>query len=444
MKRIAVLVLLFLAFAVAEDISLNRAATIAAVEYPGLASTQPQSIPTYHAVTEEGSYWIVEFDNVWVPVTTDGTLLQEEQNEIVKAYTVHYALQKIIDQRDGDQYPVNKDTSLTLLLGDVESKESYLVSYKTQLPTSLQNDEQKLIDSAKSLKTAIQTSINSINAVRARENNILFNAANYSDFEAWRSDFTSMLDAFDSVATKGYAYDDARTEFNLAAQDFVNQSDDTNEKQLVQAFTSGIGISNIPGSLPGLESTVHQWKTWTTSLTNEKNLENAESIYIIYREYYSGENVFTLGEDAYEKVQTLSLTVPIVLNDLYSCQNELSPKEQTELESLNSTYLKATNSYNQGVKYGKELDDTNAKESYLNAISWAEDAEELKQKLIDVQCPRVTSTPIPSGNIFMDFITSTMGLVFIGLVVVLVVLYWWNNRKQGGENYEQTEYVPDW
>lgn len=442
MKKITVLLLLLVA-ACAESVSLQRAAVIAVAEFPDLASKQPQSIPTQPALTDGGSYWIIEFDNVWVPVTTQGTLLKEETDEIKEAYKVHYALQKIIEQRDSNQYPSAKDTSLILLLGDVENKETYLISYKNQLPAELQDECQELIDAVARLKASIQVSLNRINALRARENDVLFSAAGYSDFESWRTDFSSLLSGLSDVASTGYAYDDQRTQFNLAALEFMNKSSDTNAKQLVQVFASGIGISNIPGSLPGLESTVNQWQTWLATLSDEKVSENADSIYTIYREMYTGETITALQKEAYEKVQALAVTVPLVLSELQPCADELTPKKQLSLKDLQETYNKAFNAYNEGRDYEKAFDEKKAKDSYLNAISWAEDAKALEESLADTKCSGI-SKPTKQPDVIGDFIGSPSGLVFIGLIIALVVLFLWNNRKKEGEQNVQTEYVPDW
>lgn len=445
MKRIAVLLLLLLSLAVAEEVSVDRAAQIAATEYPELASSvPPASRPTQLAVTEDGEYWIIEFEDVWVPVKRDGTLLKEEEAEIVKAYQVHYALQKIIKQRDKNDYPVNQDTSLTLLLGDVENKETYLVSYQPQLPVELQDDATLLITDAQDLKSSINNALISILAVRARENEVLFNPASYSDFEDWRTDFEFMLDSFSMVATHGYAYNDARTQFNLEAQMFLNTSNNTAQKEIAQAFVSGIAIANIPGSLPGLESAVSQWKTnWLNIvLTDEKTQEGSEELYIKYGEIYSGQTVSILGQEAYTKVQSLATTVPVLVADLGSCLDDLNPEERRKLRELNETYGKASESYTKGANYERTLDENNARIEYLNAISWADDAEVLENELADLECPTATATPTPGGNILLDFITSFWGIVFIVLVVLLVGLYWWNNRKE--EGYDETEYSYDY
>ncbi|MCK4327557.1 MAG: hypothetical protein KAW41_03705 [Candidatus Diapherotrites archaeon] len=443
MKRIAVMLLLLLAVAAAEEVSLNRAATLAVVEFPNL-ETQPQSIPSQLAVTDSGSYWIVEFDGTWVPVTREGEVLKEEEEEIKAAYRVHYALKKVVEQRDSDQYPTTKDMSLTLMLGDIEGKETYLVSYRSQLPTELQGDADELVAAAQALKASVQGSINAITMLRARENEVLYSPADYAAFESWRGDFNSLMSSFQQVAAKGYAYDDGRTAFNLAAQDFLNQSTDATENQIVQAFASGISISNIPGSLPGLEGTVSQWKVnWLdVTLTDAKINKSVGEIYIIYQEFYSGETVDVLQQQAYEKVQGLAVTVPLIVGDLMQCEDDLSAREQTDLHELNETYERAVKSYNEGADWERAREDGKARTAYLNAVSYAEDAAELEAGLRDVECPRATPKP-PGGDTLMDFLTSGWGIAFIVLVLLLVGLYVWNSRKKE-ETYDEGEYVPDW
>ncbi|MFC2174588.1 hypothetical protein ACFLQ2_01850 [archaeon] len=442
MKRIAVMLLLLLAVAAAEEVSLNRAATLAVVEYPDL-QVAPQSTPEQLAVTETGSYWIVEFDQVWVPVTSEGAVLKEQEEEIIAAYKVHYALQTVSGQRETNQYPTAEEDTLTLLLGDVENKETYLVSYKAQLPTELQDEADSLVTAAQGLKAAIQSSRSSIVALKATETSLFSSRASYSDFGSWRTEFGAMLDSLGAVAETGYAYDDGRTEFNLAATAFVESSNNTAQKQLVQAFTGGIAISNIPGSLPGLESTVSQWKSnWLdVQLTDEKIGENAGSVYILYHEFYSGETVTVLRQEAYSKVQALAVTVPLILGDLTQCEDKLTPREQTQLNDLDEAYTKATDAYNEGRGCETALDDECARTAYQNAVSYSEDAAALEGELGGADCPSATPTPQP--NILGDFLGSVWGIAFIGLVVLLVGLYWWNNRKKE-ETYDEGEYVPDW
>ena len=440
MKKIAVLLLLLLVMAAAEEVSLKRALELVFVEYDNIG-VQPESIPNRLAVTETGSYWIIEFDDVWVPVTSEGEILTEARDEIIDAYKVHYALQTIISQRDKDQYPTTKDTSLTLLLGDIESKETYLVSYQPQLPPELQDDGDDLIAAVGTLKTSVQDSLGAILIIRARESDILYAQAAYSDFEDWRNDFLALLNAFNDVVISGYAYDDTRTNFNLQAQIFLNSSNDTVTKQTVQAFVSGIAISNIPGSLPGLESTVGQWKTnWLDiALTDEKIQGDSEDIYTLYREFYSGESVSGLRDEAYSKVQALATTVPLLVNDLMQCYDDLSPREQGDLDELNRTYNLASKSYIDGAAYESSLDNEKAKNHYTNAIAWAEDSQALATGMANVECEEVKPTPTPGGNVIMDFITSIWGIAFVILVVALVGLYWWNNKKKGDE-YENSDY----
>ena len=442
MKKIAVFLLLLMAAAMAEEVSLDKALTLALVDYPGL-NVQPQSKPSQLAVTSDGSYWVIEFDDIWVPVTRNGTVLKEQESEAIGAYKVHYSLQKIIEQRDKKDYPVNHDSSLTLMLGDVENKISYLVSYKPQLPPDLQSGASTLVEDAQDLKSSIISALNTITVVKAEEDRILYAPANYSDFREWRREFTGMLDAFSDVAERGYAYNDARTQFNLQAQAFLNSSNDTAQKETVQAFVSGIAISNIPGSLPGLESSVSQWKTsWVNvALTDNKIEADCKEIYIKYKEFWSGETVASLRGTAYEKVSALGLTVPLLLDDLGKCERELTAKQQTSLRELNRTYTNAAGSYTAGASYEKSLKGDKAREAYLNAISWSEKAKVLESQLSDVECPAATPTPKPAAGP-VEFLTSIWGVVLAGLVVLLIVLYWWNNKKKG-EGYAD-EYSPDY
>ncbi len=436
------LLLLLVASSLAGEVSLDKALTLALAEYPSL-NVQPQSKPSQLAVTGSGSYWIIEFDDLWVPVSRNGTVLKGQEGEITAAYKVHYALQEIIKQRDKKDYPVNHDSSLTLMMGDVDNKITYLVSYKPQLPAELQDGASSLISSAKGLRSSIGWALGNITAVKAEEDKILYAPASYSDFKRWRGEFNSMLNAFSGVASAGYAYNGARTAFNLKAQAFLNSSNDTAQKETVQAFVSGIAIANVPGSLPGLESSVSQWKTsWLgVALTDDKISAECKEIYIKYSEFWSGETVASLRNKAYTKVSALGMTVPATIGDLGKCERELSAKQQTDLVELNRTYSKASSSYTAGAGYEKALDGQKAREAYLNAIGWADKADALEKQLSGVGCP--TPSPSPTaGTSPIKFLTSAWGIALIALVVLLIALYWWNNRKRD-EGYED-EYAPSY
>ncbi|MBN3036884.1 MAG: hypothetical protein JW834_00385 [Candidatus Diapherotrites archaeon] len=446
MKRLLLILLLCTAFAQEDGVSLSKAMAKAQVAYPNLA-VSPVSDPAYVVVLADGSeYWVVEFENVWVPVSAGTGDVITSREVSTESYSIRLLQKRMSQQRKADGYPTSKRTALNIMLSDVKVKLNFLSNSQPQLPVAIAGDVNPLISAASDMESALDLSLSLMTSIEAKQSSLLSSSAPWSDCAAWRAEFASLLSALESVVSAGNAYDDASNAFLAKANAFVaDTANDAVDRQAVSSFATGLSITGVPGDLPGISSLVAQWREqWLlTSISDVKLSEDAAMYYSIYVDAFSQQSVVEEQEAAASSVNALRATVPAIVSRLSVCEDELSAMDKRVYGEMNDYYDKAVQAYNTGAEHYRALEYDDALESYRNAIAYSGDAESRKAELEDVFCQSTRPQPKTPAEILTDFVSSPAGVLAGLLVVALAGVYWWNSRKKEG-SYVEEEYRPDW
>jgi hypothetical protein len=441
MKRagfaIAAVFLLSLA-AAQEEVSLERAIAIAQLNYTGLQKFAGTSSPPYRAVVGDAEVWVAEFSGIWVPVSKTGAILEADNTTATAAFKVHLSIKRMSEQRAGQNYPTKKSQTFDIWLGSADLKKDYLTNYVAQVPAELKDEVNRLAIEAGDLKTALQDTSASIQAVEARESKLLSQHSSQADVDEWRSRFSAMLDAMERVVAQGTEYNSAKAAYYTEANKFLNSSSDESAKNIVRGFNPE--IQEITGAaLPGLNSTTQSWRTWIDVTVSDATIgSEASQLFVKYREFASGTRIETVRNDAFAKVNSLSGTVPTIQIVLGACKKDLTAKQQADLDELNRTYSNARSAYDAGAAAETRLDFQEAERQYREALSWYDKAEPLRAGLQEVKCPGEKPVAKPVLQIITEFLASPLGIVAIILAIALIAIYAYNKRK--GEQVE--EYVP--
>ncbi len=431
--------LLLLALACAqEDISLSKAVALAQNRFPDI-TVAASSSPNYPAVVGNESYWVVEFDNVWVPVSMEGKII--EGKEALDIFKVHYALQQMAFQRDKDSYPTAKQPSFNAMLSDVTKAKQFIDNYKGDLPGSFGTPTSRLVSSATQLESALDSAGESIVGVRAKETALLNTASSWDGFVAWRTDFALMLDNIKAIVGTGNIYEEDRGDFVKQAGAFAaDDGNDITERNTVQSFAANLQIPNVPGAFPELETLVDEWKaSWVDVVISDSKLEeDAQLVYTVYIEFGSQSDIVSLRTEAVEKVNSLELKASAIINKLSQCSTKLKASDAASFDELNKSYTKAREAYTIGNTHYSSLDYPSARREYQNAVEYAEDAETEITTLEGVECP-AAEKPEPKGiaDILIEFLISLPGIAVMALLVAVGGLYWWNKKKGEGEHYDE-------
>jgi hypothetical protein len=409
--------------------------------FPEMA-VSPSSSPGYPAVTGDGEYWVVEFDNVWVPVTTTGEVTEGEA--ALAPIKVHYAIQQMSAQRSKENYPTAQQQPFNVMLSDVASAKEFISAYKGDLPQTLQAQASKMVASATKLEGALEEAASKITSVRAKETKLLNSASSWEDFAAWRTEFSALLDSISGITTQGETYEADRSEFSKQANAYAaNEGNDITLRNTATAFAKNTQIPNVPGAFPSLKTTVGDWRaSWLdVALSDEKLAGDAQILYSTYTEASSKSDISSLLASAVEKVNALEPKAATLINKLSGCVGELDSADSASFKKMNSSYWKARAAYDEGKAGEKALDYPTARDGYRNAIAFADDASEDATKLAAVACPAAPKPKVKGVvDVIVEFFTSLPGMAVIALALVLAGAYWWNKRK-GGE-YNEEEYRP--
>ncbi len=438
-RYFVVAALLLLALAAAQDdISFSKAVALAQNRFPDI-TVAASSSPNYPTVVGNDSYWVVEFDNVWVPVAMSGGII--EDGGTLEIFRVHYALQQVAFQRSKDSYPTAKQSSFNAMLSDVTNAKQFIGNYKGDLPADFAAPTNRLVSSATQLENALDSAVESIVEVRAKETSLLNSASSWDDFIAWRTGFAAMLGDIKAIVSTGNIYEEDRGSFVQQAGAFAaDDSNDITERNTAQSFAANLQIPNVPGTFPELETLVGEWKaSWLdVAISDAKLAEDAQLVYTVYTEFGSQSDIVSLRTEAVEKVNALELKASAIINKLSQCSTKLKAPDAASFDELNKSYTKAREAYTIGNEHYGSLDYPSARKEYRNAVEYAEDAEKEITALEGVECPEAEK-PEPKGitEIIIEFITSLPGIAAIGLLVVLGGLYWWNKKKQEGEYYDE-------
>ncbi|MCD4739908.1 hypothetical protein K8R43_01800 [archaeon] len=442
MKKIALLLLLLLSLAIADEgnITWNKAASLAKLKYPDLV-TQPQSNPAYPVELDQ-KYWVVEFDDVWIPVAySNGKILTDEEETIKGAYRIHWIIQQMKTQKTLEKYPTKQKLALIGLVSDVENHERFIETNKEKLPEELKADANTLLYETCDLKASISGTKTKIESLETIEAALDSSSSTSKDVDDWIDTFEDLLNQMGMIATNGRAYDNAEVDFQKAADAFIEESNDSKMINTVEDFSSSLGLLNT-GSLPGLNSTANEWKTTFlgVQLSNKTISEHMAALYSRYREIQTEKSILDYQEAAAEELEPLLEKAPSVISRLSSCT--IGDQDKRNLDTLKDRYEKAINHWDEGNDAYERLDYDTAEDHYLNVKGFAEEANERLSKLENVQCE---NGPNPEQKtlieVLQEFIGSPMGIIVIILVLVLVGLVFWNKRK-GEDYYDEYENYP--
>jgi len=422
MKKIALIVLIMCSLALAEEVTLNRAMAIAQNTLPGMGVV-PSSKPAYPADTNTTQAWIIEFDSVWVPIDKNTGEVISTEKEAKKIFTIHYEIQKILEQNTKDNYPTKKRAGLNIMLSDVKVKKNFVTTYKPQMPTGA-DDLTDLETGLNEVEASLSNAISLITDVEASEEGLKTKTSNQKDYEEWKNKFKALVGEIKNIATTGYVYDTAANEYINTANDYIAGEYNTTDKQTVTAFANGLAVTGIPSDLAGLENSVEEWeeKWLLTGLSEEKIIEDVDAIYLMFLEKIGEITIEAMQTQAYEKVQVLDETAAPIITKLEVCYKDLSVKNQGDLDGLKETLELARNAYNKGATSEKEFDFETAKQEYQNAIEYTGDAEEYSSNLENVKCPNTKPEQKTPIEIITAFAFSPGGGVVILLIAALIAI----------------------
>ncbi len=428
--------LLVISSAVYAAVSFNKAGNMVASEFPELGS--PNSVHSYTIKVSNGSYFVYEFEEEGVWVAVDQEKGDMASGDVIKpVFSVYYSIKNIRAQKESEGYPGKSPGTILKMHGDVKSQVSYIKTWQQDLPEELSEETDSLLKAAEELDSAFSKLSNEKGDLEQSEEALLESSSSTQDVENWKRDFSDVLTAKANMIEKAYAYENESQEFIGSASDFKSKNDtELNQKKTVNSFLSGISISRIPGSLPGMESTLNKWKNWfQTTLSEEKTKEEAERRKSNYEEILSEKTVEDRKKEATNLIEQTSPKVEALKNKLEACSSELDIPTQKNFGEMKDKMEKAQNSYQEAKTLYQESEYDAAKEEYLNAFSYAEDAEEQAGKLEGTNCPEEEPEPQGIGEILANFVSSIWGLAFFVLVIALIVI--WVISHRGGEEYEE-------
>ncbi|MCD6414701.1 MAG: hypothetical protein J7L23_03695 [Candidatus Diapherotrites archaeon] len=451
MKRILLVILLLVTIIsvskAEENITLDTAMRKAVLTFPDLPTT-PKSSPSNMVVVDGERYWVVEFDvsslkQVWVPVRySDGKLVLTNDSLLRKIYLIHLTLKRIAMQSDSKDYPTGKKLELNGFLGEVKRQQDFIETYSSLLPDSLAGKANTLLAKTKSLKSSVETAISLITKLDAMEERLMGTPASEDDVSAWKGNFSALLTIMAQIPDKGDEYETERKDFVRAANAILsNATNDSATSDNIHNFLQGVGITGI-SSLPGLKTTANDWRMTflDVQLSNESLANEVNQLISHYKEEQSEETISDLQKSVEAKIKEIDSSAPPIIARLYSCTGDLDSEQLQKLDILNRTYHEAINSFNKGSEYYRNMDYTKARNSYLNAREYANDATEKASKLSGVKCRNKPPATTSITKILTDFVKSPTGWIAILLVIVLIALIWWNKRKEEGYDEDEGSY----
>ncbi len=436
---VAVLVLLILAGAFSQ-ITLNKATAIAQKALD--LETIPQSNPAIPSVVDNTSYYIIEFDNYWLPVRAeDGNYSKEFDDASFEAVKLHQAIQFVYLARSNEGYPHKLVNNLVLLQGNVQSKISFYESYVPQLPDELRPSAEELLGKARDLDDTIGTAIEDLNALKGLEDGILSSWIDPEKLAEWKKAFAKSVSDLTAVAQAGYEFEDARSQFvNLATAYVQNESNDLESRNLVANFVSNSAINGVPSTLGQYENQASTWLNWLNTVMSNTNIESkARERYQNALDRVAYVDVRSLKIEAYTKVSLVKTSFEDLQSNIGYCINELPSSKRKKYEEAEEYYNKSIAMYNKGSILLNQSDYQGARQAFQDAIGWAEKAGPLITELSELSCPEKPPEPETPG--YIEFVQKNWVYLVGGLLALMVLIYIFTRPKKPRE--EPQEYYPE-
>lgn len=443
MKRIVLVFLLFCVIANAEEnITWSRAALLSQNAYPDLQTT-PQSNPESLVDVNGEKYWVVEFDEVWVPVAySNGKILTDETNTIKEVYEVHWVLQQLLLKSETDEYPTKHREILRIFKKDTKNHEDNLQANKGKLPQELETEANKLLSKTQLLRESLESAIEKTSQVNTKEEELLGSSTSKTEINNWKSMFLQLVGQLETISSNSESLSQEEVSFENKANEFLEQTDknDTETINKVESFIEGYIGAIDSGTLSELGTAVSEWKTSFIGVhLNSTMREQIDFLYADYSAIQSERSIIEIQEAAHEKMTSLS-GAPQLINKLYACYTDLDAVPQNQLETLNQSYYLAEKNYNEGNDFYGKLMYEEAEDAYLNSEEYARQAKDRYEKLEDVECPVKKEEPKTLMEIINDFIGTPTSIILAALVIVLIIIIIWNRRK-GEDYYEEDDYT---